>query len=1613
MINAGLFLFVLIAVVSLSSAVANYDDDERQHGQNDNIIQIILQENYLYPKRREFANDVLFSSCNFQTLSMLLPWQNGSSFITISGYILGGAVFIVDREKDNNSVRFEFIINIPTKGEISTINHFMISDLPFRAALLVSNTVDAKRKIVTPLKVISNCERQEYVGIPLTKINQSSSTIVMTYSCQFSTRGVAKILVSNLDQNPQLSMQLYLPLPEIDPFSGSRWNNKKPLVTVPLCAITDRTTGNTALTALAKLLLDSHRDSKNDRNHFYHNLIGCTQPLKNINRLEKRWPGIIRQWLTHHIYLMGVGQIYIYDSDDSVLPFIEDFVALGLVKYWNATFVRQFALFDDIDQENKADNTNSVPISDDDMLIQIISRDPSLRIAVDNHCLWSAKGKTEWLLSLPSPVFFINDYVLGGKTLFNTLDSLLDVSQSRMQLQIMDHVVRRLHVQHSPTYHNNIDSTATNPLPPNVFSVYPYLPLLTGIANYSVLEIIDPHSTRTASVIASGLMKHNEHYRDLNVYARHYSGALLSLQHQIHPMTSPWQSLVSDTTMEQFHAFHTYAEALHSRLFRLISNTTSPASPDYLDNLTNDSSSQVSEKHFPNKIRLAIIGPGLFPIPPTGQGAVEIIIWNYYLELNKRQHKDSFANRSHIVDDRDFEVFIVNFPNEHQILEEVARLQPDVIHIHIDHWAYLIDHWKYLNCLILVTSHSPFLSNIDKLRQGMYSQSSLSRAALPVEDDEKQSKRLQGYVWGTVVDINAVSIFYRCHEAEKALTNNPNMSTIWFVAIAEKHREILNTVWSIPLDNIIVIPNGVEVEKYQQPLHSKSRYSSFSNSSVSLGTVETRKGQYYVQSLLHPREAYFIGSRGMESMSYPARNIFDFSSPSYLGPWTKHQLYANLSIFGNMVHLASDEGAPLAVLEGLAAGLGVVITKNASANLDTSKPFITIIPDEQLRDKSYVQAEIRRNRAISLEMREEILEYANQELSWSNAIVPLYRRQVNRLLREREVRSKSGYQSVDKPKWLNKYDLVARWTDSITPYSAVVVFFDRASSMVREWVNCLQFVGVELFLFYTFPTIYEETLHPQLKDLIEQGIVEVHYFTDFPYYHDLILTETQIQKVPDDRLFYNLVMNEAVSYLRIRGVRWMANIFEQDYFYEDMTHSSIARNALKFFLKQCDGKKIDIAIIHGDDIVKGDRSVPFEQDRVFTKQETSRTFVRVDQANYYEWMMVCCIGSFRKICKVEHFDANAVINGQTMISPIRLMAPSIDYIWELQAIGRISSTDKEAKKVVNSVIALFPMLSRIYEISQQFVSASDSNRQNSTLIDLSQTRKDLILFVTHFPSIDRHSEVSLLDSPLRTNFLRLTTLLPSDEDYLLLVYTDVNIISYLMNHLLCTDSTVCNTMTVCLPYDTECVCSCVPNIIFINVNTITTIPAVDPYHAPNAPYHTPTCNSTGMINDTSHVIIDTYSHCIDGSTITMSKIDYLSDARKRYPFFSFYTILDIESVYRDGYVPQRIDTSRLLTNKILMAVRIPPDYNTPLNAQNVRENADVLYTDTVVVPNLLVEVLHKLWYSEWNRYHQSSIFGDEKSLMYLIMLSHPELFMFVKTSSLFGSYLNKDLVYYF
>jgi glycosyltransferase involved in cell wall biosynthesis len=163
----------------------------------------------------------------------------------------------------------------------------------------------------------------------------------------------------------------------------------------------------------------------------------------------------------------------------------------------------------------------------------------------------------------------------------------------------------------------------------------------------------------------------------------------------------------------------------------------------------------------------------------------------------------------------------------------------------------------------------------------------------------------------------------------------------------------------------IVLRNGASTFRTTLTPQKASR-------SIYLGKIDFRKCQSNYQTI---HSIDFVGNY----------QDTDFHSQNHIGEWDKPTLYDSLTDYGNLLLLSNGEADPLVVKEALMAGLGVVLSECSCANLDLSKEFITVIPNDKLDDLTYVSDQLDKNRNYSVEHREEIIEYASH-FKWNTII---------------------------------------------------------------------------------------------------------------------------------------------------------------------------------------------------------------------------------------------------------------------------------------------------------------------------------------------------------------------------------------------------------------------------------------------------------------------------------------------------------------------------------------------------------------------------------------------------------------------------------------------------
>lgn len=312
-------------------------------------------------------------------------------------------------------------------------------------------------------------------------------------------------------------------------------------------------------------------------------------------------------------------------------------------------------------------------------------------------------------------------------------------------------------------------------------------------------------------------------------------------------------------------------------------------------------------------MKITLVGPGIMPIPPTGWGAVEILVWDT---------KTALENLGHTVQ-------IINTKDYNKIIENINNFRPDFVHIHYDEFINLYPYIQYPKA---ITSHFGYL---------------------------ERPEMFGGYA-------NVASAFAQI---------KPNV-----FCLSEGIRKVYEVLMDIPKDNLYVTPNGVNLSLFDKVENPK-----YSDRSIYLAKIDYRKRQHMFQSI--------------ESLWYAGNNAdsrFDVSK-NYLGEWDKPTLYKNLTQYGNLVLLSDGEAHPLVCMEALAAGLGIVVSEWGKANLDQSKDFITVIPENKISDLDYIEEKIVENRNYSISNRSEIFEYS-KEFDWMNIIEKHYLPNVEKVI---------------------------------------------------------------------------------------------------------------------------------------------------------------------------------------------------------------------------------------------------------------------------------------------------------------------------------------------------------------------------------------------------------------------------------------------------------------------------------------------------------------------------------------------------------------------------------------------------------------------------------------
>jgi glycosyltransferase involved in cell wall biosynthesis len=136
-----------------------------------------------------------------------------------------------------------------------------------------------------------------------------------------------------------------------------------------------------------------------------------------------------------------------------------------------------------------------------------------------------------------------------------------------------------------------------------------------------------------------------------------------------------------------------------------------------------------------------------------------------------------------------------------------------------------------------------------------------------------------------------------------------------------------------------VLRNGTDCSRVKRDYPNRS--------ALCLGKITTRKKQYELSKLLG---IDFVG---------PIEDS-RFNSPNYLGTWTRDDVYNNLCNYACLILVSDGEAAPLVVPEALSAGLSLIVSKTAAANL-TAAPFITVIDKHTEINQAMIDKAVQNN----------------------------------------------------------------------------------------------------------------------------------------------------------------------------------------------------------------------------------------------------------------------------------------------------------------------------------------------------------------------------------------------------------------------------------------------------------------------------------------------------------------------------------------------------------------------------------------------------------------------------------------------------------------------------
>jgi hypothetical protein len=114
-------------------------------------------------------------------------------------------------------------------------------------------------------------------------------------------------------------------------------------------------------------------------------------------------------------------------------------------------------------------------------------------------------------------------------------------------------------------------------------------------------------------------------------------------------------------------------------------------------------------------MKIALVGPGIMSIPPSGHGAVEILIWDYFLELMNQGHTVDIINKIRISQEEQ------SHPNTNycqDLIKTINNGNYDFVHLHYDCLYHILPFLTSQK--IGITSHYPYIDQPEKHLKDRY-----------------------------------------------------------------------------------------------------------------------------------------------------------------------------------------------------------------------------------------------------------------------------------------------------------------------------------------------------------------------------------------------------------------------------------------------------------------------------------------------------------------------------------------------------------------------------------------------------------------------------------------------------------------------------------------------------------------------------------------------------------------------------------------------------------------------------------------------------------------------------------------------------------------------------